>query len=94
MRPSPTPMLSPRTESASGQLSPCRARYGLTSSAKRHFTIEIPRGIEEGMVLRVQGHGLASPHVGGPPGDVYILGERGNTIGWHLVGRGCAAGTQ
>ncbi len=37
------------------------------------LTVKIPIGVEEGMVLRVPGHGLPSAHTGGLPGDLYVL---------------------
>ncbi len=37
------------------------------------LTVKVPPGVEEGMVLRVPGHGLPSPQAGGVPGDLYVL---------------------
>ncbi len=36
-------------------------------------TVKIPPGIEEGMALRVPGHGMPSTQPGGPPGDLYVV---------------------
>ncbi len=35
--------------------------------------VTIPIGVEEGMALRVPGHGQASPDVNGTPGDLYVI---------------------
>lgn len=37
------------------------------------IAIHIPLGIEDGMVLRVPGQGLASPEPGGAPGDLFVV---------------------
>jgi molecular chaperone DnaJ len=37
------------------------------------LTINIPLGVEEGMALRVPGHGLPSREPGGVPGDLYVV---------------------
>lgn len=37
------------------------------------LTVTIPRGVEEGMALRVPGHGLPSPEPGGQPGDLFVV---------------------
>lgn len=37
------------------------------------LTVTIPRGVEEGMALRVSGHGLPSPEPGGQPGDLFVV---------------------
>ncbi len=37
------------------------------------LTVRIPVGVEEGMALRVPGHGLASDHPGRPPGDLLVI---------------------
>ena len=37
------------------------------------ITLRIPPGIEDGMALRVPGHGQPAPAVGGEPGDLYVL---------------------
>jgi len=35
--------------------------------------VRIPPGAEEGMALRVPGHGAASPEAGAPPGDLFVI---------------------
>ncbi len=37
------------------------------------LTVNIPFGVEEGMALRVPGHGLPSREPGGVPGDLYVV---------------------
>lgn len=37
------------------------------------LTITIPVGVEDGMALRVEGRGMASPEPGGQPGDLYVV---------------------
>jgi molecular chaperone DnaJ len=37
------------------------------------LTVRIPAGVEEGMVLRVPGHGLPSAEKGGVPGDLLVV---------------------
>lgn len=37
------------------------------------LTVTIPKGVEEGMALRVPGHGLPSTDPGGPPGDLFVV---------------------
>ncbi len=37
------------------------------------LTVKIPAGVEEGMTLRVAGHGLPSPEASAPAGDLYVL---------------------
>jgi molecular chaperone DnaJ len=37
------------------------------------LTVKVPAGVEEGMVLRVAGHGLPSPEPRGRPGDLLVV---------------------
>jgi molecular chaperone DnaJ len=37
------------------------------------LTVRIPVGVEEGMVLRVPGHGLPAPVANGTPGDLFVV---------------------
>ncbi len=37
------------------------------------FAIKIPPGIDDGMALRVPGHGMPGPEPGSPPGDLYVV---------------------
>jgi len=53
---------------------PCRQCRGTGRIEKAEtLTVKIPVGVEEGMALRVAGHGLASPTPGGAPGDLYVV---------------------
>lgn len=52
---------------------PCRGCDGRGRVDKEEsLKVRIPPGIDEGMALRVAGHGNASER-GGPPGDLYVL---------------------
>jgi molecular chaperone DnaJ len=37
------------------------------------LTVKVPPGVEEGMALRVPGHGLPSREEGGAPGDLFVV---------------------
>lgn len=37
------------------------------------LALDIPVGVEEGMALRVPGHGEAAPEPGGTPGDLFVV---------------------
>jgi molecular chaperone DnaJ len=37
------------------------------------ITVKVPIGVEEGMVLRIPGHGMASPVPGGAAGDLFVI---------------------
>jgi molecular chaperone DnaJ len=37
------------------------------------LTVKVPAGVEEGMVLRIPGHGLPSHEAGNMPGDLYVI---------------------
>lgn len=37
------------------------------------LTVKVPPGVEEGMVLRIPGHGLPSPEPNGPAGDLFVV---------------------
>lgn len=37
------------------------------------ITVKVPAGVEEGMVLRIPGHGAASPEPGGAAGDLFVV---------------------
>ncbi len=40
---------------------------------EENLTVRIPRGIEEGMALRIPGKGMPSPEAGGVTGDLYVV---------------------
>jgi molecular chaperone DnaJ len=56
------------------------------------LTVTVPVGVEEGMVLRIPGHGLASPVPNGSAGDLFVVVhtlpdgrfERDGDDLWHL----------
>jgi molecular chaperone DnaJ len=53
---------------------PCKACGGEGQVERTEsLAITIPRGIEDGMVLKVAGKGEASPEAGGPPGDLFVM---------------------
>jgi molecular chaperone DnaJ len=52
----------------------CRACEGSGSVERREsLTVNVPIGAEDGMALRVPGHGLPSEEPGGAPGDLFVL---------------------
>jgi molecular chaperone DnaJ len=52
---------------------PCATCHGSGQTEKdESLKVRIPAGIDEGMALRVAGHGFPS-NSGGPPGDLYVL---------------------
>jgi molecular chaperone DnaJ len=51
--------------------SECRGRGEVEQEEK--LKIKIPVGVEEGMTLRVSGHGKPSREAGGRPGDLYVV---------------------
>lgn len=40
---------------------------------RENLSVTIPVGVENGMALRVAGHGTASPQAGGVPGDLFVV---------------------
>jgi molecular chaperone DnaJ len=59
-----------------GQLidEPCSNCTGSGQTADEEIlTVQIPVGAEEGMALRVTGHGAASAEPGVPPGDLFVM---------------------
>ncbi|WP_182868497.1 molecular chaperone DnaJ [Stieleria mannarensis] len=64
----------PHCGGAGQQISqPCSDCRGTgLQSEKAELTVEIPAGVDDGMRVRVQGEGEASPD-GGPPGDCYCF---------------------
>jgi molecular chaperone DnaJ len=53
---------------------PCsECRGSGTKERLEKLTVRIPVGVEEGMALRIPGHGLPSPEPTGPPGDLFVI---------------------
>lgn len=53
---------------------PCSECGGRGQVARdQTLVVQIPRGVHEGMVLRVPGKGLPAPGGGAPPGDLYVV---------------------
>lgn len=53
---------------------PCKKCHGTGQLEKAEsLTIKIPKGAEEGMALRVAGHGMPAPTPDGNPGDLYVI---------------------
>lgn len=53
---------------------PCPKCGGLGEVVEAEtLTVNIPVGVEEGMALRVPGHGLPSREAGGQPGDLFVV---------------------
>jgi len=53
---------------------PCPACKGTGVVDKEEsLTVNIPIGVEEGMALRVPGHGMPSESPGGTPGDLFVI---------------------
>lgn len=44
-----------------------------TIEREETLIVKVPAGVEEGMVLRIPGHGLPSRETGGTPGDLYVV---------------------
>ncbi|MEW6681437.1 MAG: molecular chaperone DnaJ [Nitrospirota bacterium] len=53
---------------------PCPACAGRGEAPQEEtLAIKIPPGIDDGMALRVAGHGMPGPKPGSPPGDLYVV---------------------
>jgi len=53
---------------------PCERCHGSGQVEKEEsLKVKIPRGAEEGMALRIAGHGLPASSPGLPPGDLYVI---------------------
>lgn len=53
---------------------PCKKCHGTGRQQKAEdLKVTIPAGVEEGMSLRIPGHGLPSPDTGGQAGDLYVI---------------------
>ena len=53
---------------------PCRKCHGSGQvEQEEDLTVKIPKGIEEGMALRIPGKGMPSSDAGGMPGDLFVV---------------------
>lgn len=53
---------------------PCKNCNGTGQLEKNEsLKVKIPKGAEDGMALRISGHGMPSPTPGGLPGDLYVI---------------------
>ncbi len=53
---------------------PCETCNGRGEIEKDdNLKVTIPAGVDEGMALRIPGHGLPSPDVGGQAGDLFVI---------------------
>ncbi len=53
---------------------PCPLCHGNGAIEREEkIKLKIPIGVEEGISLRVRGHGMPSPEKGGIPGDLYVV---------------------
>lgn len=60
----------------SGQIieHPCPECHGSGQSSKKEtLSVKIPRGVEEGMALRIPGKGMPAPDSRGKPGDLLVV---------------------
>jgi len=53
---------------------PCPTCHGRGQVERAEtITVGVPMGVEEGMVLRIPGHGMAATAPGAPPGDLFVV---------------------
>jgi len=53
---------------------PCKECNGTGQTEKKEsLKVKIPKGAEDGLALRITGHGMPSPTLGGIPGDLYVI---------------------
>jgi len=53
---------------------PCAKCHGSGEvDLEEDLTVKIPRGVEEGMALRIPGKGMPSPEAGGVTGDLFVV---------------------
>ena len=53
---------------------PCKQCSGAGQVEKKELLkVKIPKGAEDGMALRITGHGMPSPAPGGTPGNLYVI---------------------
>jgi molecular chaperone DnaJ len=52
----------------------CPECHGVGTVARaEELTVKVPVGAEEGLALRVPGHGMAALEAGAPPGDLFVV---------------------
>ena len=57
---------------------PCRKCHGSGEvEQEEDLTVKIPKGVEEGMALRIPGKGMPSPEAGGATGDLFVVVRSG-----------------
>jgi molecular chaperone DnaJ len=53
---------------------PCPKCHGVGQMQREEsLTVNVPVGVEEGMALRVSGHGMPAEEKGGVPGDLFVV---------------------
>lgn len=53
---------------------PCRECHGRGEiEVGENLTVKIPQGVEDGMALRISGHGMPSRDAGGMSGDLFVI---------------------
>jgi molecular chaperone DnaJ len=53
---------------------PCKKCHGRGELEREEdLTVKIPKGVEEGMALRIPGKGMPSPEAGGTTGDLFVV---------------------
>lgn len=53
---------------------PCKKCHGSGEvEQEEELTVKIPKGVEEGMALRIPGKGMPSPETGGATGDLFVV---------------------
>ena len=53
---------------------PCKKCHGSGEVVQEEdLTVKIPKGVEEGMALRIPGKGMPSPEAGGITGDLFVV---------------------
>lgn len=72
---------------------PCRECHGSGRiEREQRVTVMILSGAEEGMALRIPGHGWPSPDPKGPPGDLYVIVSSAVDLRFARArGRSCSA---
>lgn len=66
---------------------PCKECHGNGKLKKKEsIKVKIPKGAEDGMALRVAGHGRPSPVSGGTPGDLFVIVRTAYDERFHRTG--------